>query len=210
VTRARRIVFFWVVLALLSAAAAFFIAHDEGRPGSPTTASTSGARARADRRVGARLRQRAAVETRRALEKQRRRAARRENPGSETAPPRPPGQASETRRAGEGVAERFYAAFSRYQRGELDPQVRRGVHAAATPAFAHELLRAPPRIPPGASVPDSAAKLSGLDFVQRRYRGSHLVGAEVVGYVLAAGRREPLAFELRRARRGWRVDALSR
>jgi hypothetical protein len=210
VTRAWRIVFFCVVLAPLTAAAAFFIAHDEGRPGSPTTVSTSGARAQAHGRVGVRLRERAAAETRRALEKRRRRAARRENPRSEVAPPRPPGQASETRRAGEGVAERFYAALSRYQRGELDSQVRRELHAAATPTFAHELLRAPPRIPPGASAPDSAAKLSGLDFVQRRYRGSHLVGAEVVGYVVAAGRREPLAFELRRASRGWRVDALSR
>jgi hypothetical protein len=210
VSRARRIASFCVGLAPLTAAGAFFIAHDEGLGGSPTTASISAARGQAAGRVGARLRQRVAVETRRALKGRRRRAARRENPRSEAAPPRPPGRLSETRRAGEGVAKRFYAAFSRYQRGELDPQVRRGLYAAATSVFAHQLLGAPPRMARGALAPDAAGKLSCLDFVQRRYRGSRLVDAEVVGFVLAAGRREPLAFELRRQRRGWRVDALSR
>lgn len=46
------------------------------------------------------------------------------------------------------VADRFLAAFFRYEVGELGARVRQELRATATPGFASELLRTPPRPPP--------------------------------------------------------------
>ena len=88
------------------------------------------------------------------------------NAGRSASPRRPlissalpdPGPARDTG-ALRRVASRFLSAFFEYEVGDLEPEVRRHLAASATPAFAAELLRHPPR-PPGR--PSSAARLRTL------------------------------------------------
>ena len=67
------------------------------------------------------------------------------------------GRASATRLGARPRAERaasgFYAAFSRYEIGELSPAIRAGLRRYATRAFARELLAQPPTVRPGMRRP---------------------------------------------------------
>lgn len=54
------------------------------------------------------------------------------------------------------VVDRFLAAFSAYELGRFDSEVRTEIDATTTPAFGRELLEAPPRLPLGGPKPPRA------------------------------------------------------
>lgn len=198
---------FCAMLAPLLGAAIYFVSQGTRASPSLTPAHSVAPESESARAPSASsLRVRAVAEARGAVRRQRRHEARREDPSSELAPPAEPARDAQ---AAVGVAERFWAAFSRYQVGELGPGVKRELSATGTRGFARRLLRAPPRVPAGGGS-GGTQRLGGLDFVPRRYRGRALVGAEVVGEVIGGRERGPLAFELEREREGWRVAALAR
>lgn len=63
------------------------------------------------------------------------------------------------------AARSFLGAFLRYEVGELGPRVKRALRASATPRFAHELLAAPPRAPPGGFPSPAAIGTIAVAFV---------------------------------------------
>ena len=120
---------------------------------------------------------------------------------------------AETLAEAEPLARRFWAAYSRYELGELDPAAAAELRVTASPAFASELLdEIPVRLPVGAKRP----KRAELGKLQIRLAGSdntptELNTIDLVGAVIRGGTREPLALELSRFPGGdWRVAGLGR
>lgn len=198
-----------VLLAPLGAAALLLGNHggeDEvGQvPGSPSAGgepapSVPGLRARTAERV-------VRAENRREAE-----VARREDPHGEPGPTPQTRVYERTRAAAEPAARRFFAAFSLYEAGLANIEVRREIRATATPAFAEELAAAPPRMPPGASRPERGF-LGRLEFVPAEpdASGRRLISGELVGVVHRGAAVETIAIELRGSDRGWRVSGLGR
>jgi hypothetical protein len=156
------------------------------------------------------LRARAAERITRAEIRDEAQAARREDPEGEPGPtPRVLRLYERTAADAELAARRFFAAFSLYEVGRLGAGVTREVRVTATPAFANQLLSAPPRVQPGVSKPERAL-LGRLEFVpgEPDASGRRLVSGELVGVVQRGGREETIAIELRRSGRGWRVSGL--
>jgi hypothetical protein len=139
-------------------------------------------------------------------------AARREDPHREPGPtPSVLRLYERTRAEAEPAARRFFAAFSLYEVGRLDEEVGRELRVGATPAFAEQLLSAPPRMPRGVSKPERAF-VRRLEFVpgEPDASGRRLVSGELVGVVQRGGGEETIAIELRRSGGGWRVSGLGR
>jgi hypothetical protein len=168
--------------------------HDERAPSAPRL------QVRAAKRI-------ARAEIRREAE-----AARREDPHDEPGPtPLVLRLYERTRAEAEPAARRFFAAFSLYEVRRLDEEVGRELRVTATPAFAEQLLSAPPRVPRGVSKPERAS-LGRLEFVpgEPDASGRRLVSGELVGVVQRGAGKETVAIELRRSGRGWRVSGLGR
>jgi hypothetical protein len=107
------------------------------------------------------------------------------------------------------LAERFFAAFSRYEIGELDEGVEAELRATATPGYARELLAAPPRPPISGEVPERAELSGELVLVPLEADGGEFSRVELVGEIARGGENpHAIAFELSRAARGWRVSGL--
>lgn len=206
----RRLALFAVLLAPLVLAAVLLASHSE----EGEVARAPGSTARPDVRASSapELRGRTAERVVRAENRHEAEAARREDAHGEPGPtPQTLRVYERTRAAAEPVAGRFFAAFSLYEVGLADEKVRRELRATATPAFAEELLAAPPRLPPGASKPERAF-LGRVGFVpgDAGASGRRLTSGELVGVVRRGAAAEPIAIELRRVGRGWRVPGLGR
>jgi len=79
---------------------------------------------------------------------QRRAQARRENPYGEPGPRAADLRHYATLRSHAApIAQRFFAAFSRYELGRLDRRVVSALEATATAQLARQLLEQPPRAP---------------------------------------------------------------
>lgn len=206
----RRLALLAVLSAPLVVTALVLASHDsEDEAGQvPGSSAMRGARAPSLPGVRARTAERVA----RAEGRHEAEAARREDAHGEPGPtPQTLRVYERTRAAAERVAGRFFAAFSLYEVGLADEKVRRELRATATPAFAEELLAAPPRLPPGASKPERAF-LGRVEFVpgDPGASGRPLTSGELVGVVRRGAAAEPIAIELRRLGRGWRVPGLGR
>jgi hypothetical protein len=125
--------------------------------------------------------------------------------------PRAHGRKAQAVRAAGGAAteeaRRFFAAFSLYEIGRLDGQVRATIAATATTAFARELLTQPPVLPPGMKPPPRAS-LASATFIPAK--GSELpvrMGGVVVA-IERAGKRTDASLEMRLVGGRWRVAAL--
>lgn len=199
---------FWLTLIALAVAGAYLAVFDAPQP----PATGFGAQPPGDSRrapTGGPSREQAAEEP------GRERTARRRGPA--VAEAREPGpRARDLRRLdrerarAEPVARSFFSAFAHYEVGELDRRVVAQLRATATDRFAGELVGSPPRVRPRSSAPAPAA-LRRLVFVAGEL-GAHgeLRGAELVGSVERGGRHSPIAIELVRRSRGWRVSGVGR
>ncbi|MEK6326641.1 MAG: hypothetical protein AABM66_03820 [Actinomycetota bacterium] len=207
---ARRVVLFAALLAPLLLAAVLLsrdgVEHESSQPQGTRPSHLEGAPS------APQLRARAAERIARADIRREADAARREDPHGEPGPTARVLRLYErTRAAAEPVARCFFAAFSLYEVGRLDEEVGPELRAAATSAFAGQLLSAPPRVPPGLSKPERA-HLARLEFVpgEPSDAGTRLVTGELVGLVHRGAGSETLAIELRRRPGGWRVSGLGR
>lgn len=206
---ARRLALFAALLAPL-VVAALLLASNSGeeelaRP--PATAGPHDGRAP----LAPQLRARAAERIARAEIRDEAEAARREDPEGEPGPTRRVLRLYERTAAdAEPAARRFFDAFSLYEVG-LDEEVGRELRVTATPAFAQQLLSAPPRVSRGVSKPERAF-LGRLEFVpgEPDASGRRLVSGELVGVVQRGAGEDTIAIELRRSGRGWRVSGLGR
>jgi len=210
VSGARRLVLFAALLVPL-VVVAVLLANNGGED---EIARPSATRGPDDERapLAPRLRARAAERIARASIRREAEAARRQDPHGEPGPtPRVLRLYERTRAEAEPAARRFLAAFSLYELGRLDEEVGRELRVGATPAFAEELLSAPPRVPPGVSKPERGS-LGRLEFVpgEPDASGRRLVSGELVGVVQRGGGEETIAIELRRSGHGWRVSGLGR
>lgn len=136
------------------------------------------------------------------------------DPGHGEPGPRPQdlALAKNTGLAAERVARRFHSAFARYELGEVDSAVRGEIEATATSQFARELLRRPPRIPPGVEPPPPAALGTRFEFVPLRGdpSGTRIITGDLVGQVIRGGERDPISFSMVLERGRWRVAAVGR
>lgn len=201
---------FWAALALLAAAGAYFAAIYEPE------ASSSDPPVKRER--AARIRRPAHVPGAGGLldrwRNQDHRAAQEIRPtasAERTLAPDIPRRLVIDRAAAESIARRFFAAFARYELGELDPCIEASLRATATGAFARELIATPPRIPqPVREL--GVAVLRRLEFVPGQIDGRKdgLLTAELVGSVERGGERTPIAIELAREGGEWRVAGIGR
>jgi hypothetical protein len=102
--------------------------------------------------------------------------------------------------AARAVAEAYFAAFSRYEVGELSVAVARGLRASASRRFAEELLASPARVPAGVRRPRPARLLS-LELVMapdRRSATANVRARGPFGVYRATYLMRPVA-------EGWRV-----
>jgi hypothetical protein len=105
------------------------------------------------------------------------------------------------------VAARFARAYLRYETGRLDRHVRRSLRVLCAPRFATELLGAPPRLPPGASLP--RLRFLGIARVEPTViagEGAVRAGARLK----AGGRTESLAIDLDIWGERWTVTGIGR
>jgi hypothetical protein len=207
---ARRLALFTALLGPL-VVAAVLLASDGGEDEIAQPPATPGAHdQRASKARG--LRALAAERIARAQIRHEGEAARREDPHGEPGPaPMVLQLYRHTGAEAEPTARSFFAAFSLYEIGRLDEAVRRELRASATRAFADRLLSAPPRLPSGLSMPESAY-LGRLEFVPGKpdASGRRLISGEFVGGVRRGGGAETIAVEVRLAAGGWRVSGLGR
>lgn len=112
----------------------------------------------------------------------------------------------------EPVARRFFAAFSRYELGELDRRIERELRATSTADFADELIGVPPRLPAGAELPARGELSERLDFVAGESDPARreVLAAELVSYVDRDGERSPIAIEMTLERGRWLVAGIGR
>jgi hypothetical protein len=201
-TRTRRIVLFVAALGPLSAVAVFLATGGPGAPAVETTPQLSGAgKPEPVRALAARALERSA-------ERHREAKARRENPQAEAAPPRR-GLSRPVQAPMEAVARAFFRAFARYEIGAPSAAASVELRETATAAFARELLREPPRMPPGVPLAEPA-RLSDLQLVPEEAGGQRLAGAWLLGYTIRGTRREPITISIRQEGGRWRVAALGR
>jgi hypothetical protein len=201
-------VVFWAAVGLLALAGAYFAALYE--PAGPARQPRRGGLP-SDRRPDYVTRPAAAVDV---GWSQRQPPAREVRPtgAAESAPA--PGVAhrlATDEAAAESVGRRFFAAFARYELGELNPHVAATLRASATGEFAAELISTPPRVP-GPIRERRVAELRGLAFVPGRTdaREQEILTAELVGWAGRGDRRSPIAIDLARTPRGWRVAGIGR
>jgi hypothetical protein len=210
VSGARRLWLFAGLVAPL-VVATLLVASDGGEDEIARPAVTPG---RGDQRapLAPELRARAAERIARAQIRSEAEAARREDPHAEPGPrPEVLRLYERTRAEAEPVARSFFGAFSLYELGNLDAEVRGELRATATAAFAERLLSVPPRVAPGAPTLERA-RLGRLEFVpgEPDASGRRLVSGELVGVVRRDARGGTIAIELRRSGGGWRVSGLGR
>jgi hypothetical protein len=111
-------------------------------------------------------------------------------------PPNHPGSARPRRRL-RHRASRFLSAFLSYEVGHSGPAVRADLRATATPAFAADLLRGPPRPP---AVPLAPARLQDLSAVLTTLQPPR---ALISGSARRGGEVEQFSFLFGRTSSGW-------
>jgi hypothetical protein len=103
------------------------------------------------------------------------------------------------------AARRFLPFFFRYEVGDIDAEVRRGLHATATPEFAAALLEAPPRPPSGRDFPPTARLRSlSVDLAE-----TAAFRAFVNGSALRGGIPETFSFEFQYGQGRWRASGVT-
>lgn len=203
------VVGFWSILIALALGGAYITLVDVPAPPPGGGAVTPSVRATDPGAAGARVPERPHVERRRnhsGLQLPRRPAGIPE-PGPRARDLR---WLDRQRARAEPVARRFFAAFSRYELGEVDRRIEAQLRATATRHFAAELRRSPPRTTIGSSSTPRGA-LGGLEFVAGRLddRGE-LRSGELVGSVRRGERRSPIALEVVQLAGEWRVAGVGR
>lgn len=100
------------------------------------------------------------------------------------------------------AARRFLAGFFRYEAGEAGRNVRRALRATATPAFADELLAAPPTVIGGRLPPARLGRLhiTAIPALPPR--------ALISGEARRRGRREQFSFLFDLRRHAWLARGL--
>lgn len=116
------------------------------------------------------------------------------------------GETTETpaaQRALLATVAKFAGAFVRYEVGQLPAPVRQALRASATPAFAAQLLGAPPSVPQGSRAPAPAVVLSISP-------GEVTPGSAVTAVIelRRQNRLSPLTVMLSGGEGRWRVDGL--
>lgn len=108
------------------------------------------------------------------------------------------------------VARRFLSAFALYEVADLDGRVREELQASATAAFFSELVSQPPRLPPGAEI-TPARVVGGFELIPIKVDAAarELVEVELVGTMIRAEERTPIALRMRREDDAWRVAGVS-
>jgi hypothetical protein len=110
----------------------------------------------------------------------------------------------------EPVARRFFAAFSRYELGELDPRIGAQLRATATEGLVAVLIESPPRTTTLSSS-TTRGQLGRLIFVAGEVSSrGELRGAELVGWVKRGARRSPIAIEVVQMKGERRVSGVGR
>lgn len=205
--KAKRIALFAVATALLGAVGAY-LSLSRGEEGNREKSAAATREAEWPR--GGKRGDRREAERRRAVNERVARVARRVRRQSAEAEDVEEGERA-TRRflvAQEGAfrtVRAFLRAFLRYEVGEVDAAVRRGLRESATEEFASQLLGAPPRVPAG--VPRAHLVVGEMEFVPLDEAARR---AQINGTLERAGRREAFSFTVEHFPGGWLVSGVGR